>query len=123
MLFQELQFSYYASVKLLSSDPEELLQFMDNLDCDFSDDDFEVYIDEDESLEQTTHRQISVQQEVLLCTNSWLPRSAVATGHEGSPMLIRCLSSIQTKVAYFTTSEHIVFDSQKSMQHGAPPRR
>ena len=62
MLFQELQFSYYASVKLLSSDPEELLQFMDNLDCDFSDDDFKGYIDEDEWLEKTMSRLISVQQ-------------------------------------------------------------
>ena len=51
-----------AQSKSLSSDPEELLQFMDNLDCDFSDDDFERYIDEDEWLEETMSRLISVQQ-------------------------------------------------------------
>ena len=52
-----------AQSKSLSSDPEELLQFMDNLDSDFSDDDFEGYIDEDEWLEETMSRRISVQQE------------------------------------------------------------
>ena len=56
-----------AQSKSLSSDPEELLQFMDNLDSDFSDDDFEGYIDEgyideDEWLEETMSREISVQQ-------------------------------------------------------------
>ena len=51
-----------AQSKSLSSDPEELLQFMDNLDSDFSDDDFEGYIDEDEWLEETMRRRISVQQ-------------------------------------------------------------
>ena len=52
-----------AQSKSLSSDPEELLQFMDNLDSDFSDDDFEGNIDEDEWLEGTMSRRISVQQE------------------------------------------------------------
>ena len=52
-----------AQSKSLSSNPEELLQFMDNLDSDFSDDDFEGYIDEDEWLEETMSRRISVQQE------------------------------------------------------------
>ena len=51
-----------AQSKSLSSDPEELLQFMDNLDSDFSDDDFEGYTDEDEWLEETMSRRISVQQ-------------------------------------------------------------
>ena len=51
-----------AQSKSLSSDPEELLQFMDNLDSDFSDDDFEGYIDEDEWLEETMSRRISMQQ-------------------------------------------------------------
>ena len=41
-----------AQSKSLSSDPEELFQFMDNLDSDFSDDDFEGYINEDEWLEE-----------------------------------------------------------------------
>ena len=66
----ELYYSYFKSCnsamaqsKSLSSDPEELLQFMDNLDSDFSDDDFEGYIDEDEWLEERMGRQISVQQE------------------------------------------------------------
>jgi len=36
---------------------------MDNLGSDFSDDDFEGYIDEDEWLEERMGRQISVQQE------------------------------------------------------------
>ena len=52
-----------AQSKSLSSDPEELLQFMDNLDSDFSDDDFEGYIDEDEWIEEMMSRRISVQQE------------------------------------------------------------
>ena len=51
-----------AQSKSLSSDPEELLQFMDNLDIGFSDDDFEGYIDEDEWLEETMSRRISMQQ-------------------------------------------------------------
>ena len=48
-----------AQQKSLPSDPEQLLQFMDDLDSDFSDDDFEGYIDEEEWLES---RRISVQQ-------------------------------------------------------------
>ena len=51
-----------AQSKSLSSDPEGLLQFLGNVDSDFSDDDFERYIDEDEWLEETIRRWISVQQ-------------------------------------------------------------
>ena len=51
-----------AQSKSLSLDPEELLQFMDTLDSDFSDDDFEGYTDEDEWLEETMSRRISVYQ-------------------------------------------------------------
>lgn len=41
-----------AQSKSLSLDPEELLQSIDNLGSDFSDDDLEGYIDEDERLEE-----------------------------------------------------------------------
>ena len=51
-----------AQSKSLSSDPEGLLQFMDNLESDFSDDNFEGYINGDGWLEETVSRQISVQQ-------------------------------------------------------------
>ena len=47
-----------AQQKSLPSDPQQLLQFMDDLDSDFSDD-FEGYIDEEEWLGS---RRISVQQ-------------------------------------------------------------
>ena len=43
----------------MPSDHKQLLQLMDDLDSDFSDDDFEGYIDEEEWLES---RRISVQQ-------------------------------------------------------------
>ena len=102
--FQELQFSYtnsYAWVQVTFIGPWRTASIYGQLGQWLQDDDFEGYIDEDELLEQTTHRRISVQQEVLLCTNTWLPRAAVTTGHEGSPMLIQCLSSTQTKMAYF----------------------
>ena len=46
----------------LPSDPQHLLQFMDDLDSDFSDDHFEGYIDEDEWLEEAMRRRIDVQQ-------------------------------------------------------------
>ena len=52
--------------KSLSLDPEEPIQFMNNFDCDFSDD-FEWYIDEDEWLEETMSRQIKkIEVETVL---------------------------------------------------------
>ena len=73
----------------LPSDPEQLLQFMDDMDSDFSDDDSEGYIDEDEWLEETMRRRMDVQGDVTVS-------STVCVNGDGGECNVDTLESMES---------------------------
>ena len=106
--------------KSLSLDPEELLRFMDNLDSDFR---------------MMTLRGILMKMSCLskqrigrlVCSRRYyyvLIPDSLAQQLPLDMRVLLCWSNVyrqrRQKWHTFATSEHIVFDSQKSMQHGAP---